>query len=149
MFESSFLRRTVHLSQTGVHGGFQPLVVGVARSVQVATAPDTGYQIQGVADFTGDGKADLLWHHATRGEVWMWTMDGTTRLADTWIATVPETEYQVVATGDYNGDTKADILWYHATRGEVWLWLMNGATKVSETWLATVPDVGYQVVKAK
>ena len=96
MFESSFLRRTVHLSQTGVHGGFQPLVVGVARSVQVATAPDTGYQIQGVADFTGDGKADILWHHATAGEVWVWRMDGATRLSETWVATVADVGYRPV-----------------------------------------------------
>ena len=84
------------------------------------TVPDTEYQVVGVGDYTGDGRADLLWHHATRGEVWMWPMNGTARLSETQVATVPDTEYQIVGNGDYNGDGKADILWHHARRGEVW-----------------------------
>ena len=80
--------------------------------------PDVSYQVAGVADFTGDRKADILWHHATRGEVWVWTMNGATRLAETWAGTVPDTDYGIVGSGDYDGDGKADILWHHATRAK-------------------------------
>ena len=45
---------------------------------------------------TGDGKADILWHHATRGEVWVWLMNRTTRISQTWVATVPDVGYQIV-----------------------------------------------------
>jgi len=31
-------------------------------------------------DLDGDGKADIVWHHATTGEVSAWLMDGTTHL---------------------------------------------------------------------
>ena len=50
----------------------------------------------GTGDYDGDGKADILWHHATRGEVWVWLMDGATRLSQTWVGTVPEVAYQIV-----------------------------------------------------
>jgi hypothetical protein len=113
----------------------------------VATVPDLGYQIVGVADHTGDGKADILWHHATRGEVWIWTMDGNARLAETWIGAVPDTGYEIAGTGDFNADGKADILWRHSTRGEVWVWLMDGTNKLSEAYVGVVPDTGYQIVR--
>ena len=115
--------------------------------VWVGTVPDTGYQIQAVADVTGDRKADLVWQHATNGDVWIWTMNGASREAETYVATVPDTNYRIAGTGDYNGDTKADLLWHHATNGEVWVWLMNGTTRVSQTWVATVPDTGYRIIR--
>jgi len=97
-------------------------------------------------DFTGDGKRDILWHHATRGEVWIWEMDGTTRRSATLVATVPDTEYRIVGTGDFNGDGMADILWHHATRGDVYMWLMNRTTRLSSGLVNTVPDTRYQIV---
>ena len=88
-----------------------------------------------------------MWRHATLGEVWIWTMNGPVRMAETWVGTVPDTGYQIVGSGDYDGDGMADILWHHATLGEVWVWLMNGTTKVSETWVGTVPDTGYRIIR--
>ena len=46
--------------------------------------------------YNGDTKADILWHHATLGEVWVWLMDGTTKLSETWVGTVPDVGYQIV-----------------------------------------------------
>jgi len=82
----------------------------------------------------------------TSGDVWVWTMDGTTIAGITHVATVGDTNFRVVGTGDCDGDGKADVLWHHATRGELWVWLMNGAAIASATRVATIADVGYQVV---
>ena len=36
------------------------------------------WEFQGVADFNGDGRADILWRNATSGQVYLWLMNGTT-----------------------------------------------------------------------
>jgi hypothetical protein len=62
----------------------------------VATVPDTEYRIVGTGDYNGDGNPDILWHHATRGDVYMWLMNRTTRLSSGLVETVPDTRYQIV-----------------------------------------------------
>jgi hypothetical protein len=70
----------------------------------------------GAGDFSGDGKGDVLWRHATRGEVWLWPMNETTVLSETYAATV-DPAYDIVGPGDYNGDGKSDILWRYLANG--------------------------------
>jgi hypothetical protein len=106
---------------------------------------DPGYVVKGVGDFDANGKADIVWHHATTGEVWVWPMNGTTRLAQVWVGSVPDTGYQIQGVADFTGDGKADLLWWHTTRGEVWLWTMNGTVRQAETWVGTVPETSYQI----
>ena len=47
-------------------------------------------------DLDGDRKSDILWLHASLGGVWVWLMDGATKVYETWAATVPEVGYQIV-----------------------------------------------------
>ena len=96
-------------------------------------------------DFDGDRKSDVLWRHATRGEVWLWPMDGTTRLSEDFVRTVSDTDWEVRGMGDQTGDGKADILWRNKTSGMIYFWPMNGSTPVSETYVATV-DTTYDIV---
>jgi uncharacterized protein YcsI (UPF0317 family) len=34
------------------------------------------FQIVGVGDVTGDGRADIVWHHQQTGETQIWQMNG-------------------------------------------------------------------------
>jgi hypothetical protein len=96
-------------------------------------------------DFDGDRKSDILWRHATQGDVWLWPMDGAAKTAETFIRTVPDTNWEIRGLGDQTGDGKADILWRHKTTGDIYLWPMNGSTPISETYVGTV-DPAYDIV---
>ena len=60
------------------------------------------------------------------GDVWLWTMNGTTVAARVVRGDGDGHGVSSRRDGDYDGDGMADVLWHHATRGEVWVWLMNG-----------------------
>ena len=127
---------------------------GVAAQVRVAPAEIREDETMDPAqtslrpvlwDLTGDRKSDILWRHAARGEVWVWPMDGATRLAETNVGTVADTDWAILGVADQNGDGKADILWRHAPTGMIYYWPMNGGTRLSETYVATV-DPAYDIV---
>jgi len=125
------------------------LMNGASRDAQayVQTVADTAYQIQQVADFDGDGKADLLWWNASAGDVWIWRMNGVAVESEHYVGTVPDTNYRIMAAGDYNGDGKADIIWRNLVAGDLWVWLMDGPAKESERYVGVVADQGYQIVR--
>ncbi len=125
------------------------LMNGAVRDTQayVGTEADPTYQIQQVADFDGNGLADLLWWNTVQGDVWLWTVSGAGAPSAHYVATVSDTNYRIMAAGDYNGDRKADLLWRNIVAGDVWVWLMNGPAKLSEAYVGIVSDLGYQIVK--
>ncbi len=125
------------------------LMNGTTRASQacVGTVPDTHYQIQQVADFDGNGRADLLWWSTVLGDVWIWPMNGASVVSVNYVGVAPDTNYRIAGAGDYDGDSKADILWRNIVQGDVWAWLMNGTVKESAVYLGTVPDQRYQIVK--
>jgi hypothetical protein len=119
---------------------------GVSVTAGATTAGiDFGLGGFAAGDFNADLKSDVLWRHATRGEVWLWPMDGATRLSETYVRTVPDTGWQIRGLGDQTGDGIADILWRHAPTGMIYFWPMSGGTPLSETYVSTV-DPAYDIV---
>ena len=94
-----------------------------------SSAPDATFQVVGVGDFNGDGKADILWRNAS-GQIFIWTMNGLSVTSETLVSSVAP-EWQVLFVGDFNGDGKADILWRN-NENLIYEWLMNGTTIASQ-----------------
>jgi len=78
-------------------------------------------------DFGGDGSADILLRHSTRGQLWLYEMDGNTIGASNNIGGLSPV-WNVEDVADFGGDGKADILLRHSVRGQLWLFEMDGNT---------------------
>ena len=94
--------------------------------------PGTGWHVTHVADFNGDGKADILWRHDD-GSVEMWLMDGATVLQSS--AIMPAGTWRVQLVGDFNGDMRNDLVWRNDADGSVGLWLMDGTARLERKTL--------------
>jgi len=87
---------------------------------------NSGWNVVGVGDFDGDGKADILWQNGGTGDVYVWLMNGTNVTNDGDLGTQTP-DWSIQGIGDFNGDGKSDILWRNIS-GEVYFWFMNGTT---------------------
>jgi hypothetical protein len=87
------------------------------------------WQIVGIGDFNGDGRADILWRH-TDGLLtdWLGTANGGFTSNGAIFTVLVDPAWSIVATRDFNGDGRSDILWRH-TSGTLsdWLGQTNGA----------------------
>lgn len=102
--------------------------------------------LAGIADFNGDGGADLLWRSSTTHLMEVWYMNGTVHSGTAAVPSSPDPNWVVVATGDLNGDGFADIVWRHATTFAASVWLMRDTTLLSTSALPSVPDANWKVI---
>ncbi len=105
-------------------------------------------QLQGIGDFNGDSKTDLLWRNFLTGENTIALSDGFGFAQSLSLPSVVGSNMSVEAVGDFNQDGKADILWRNYLSGEVVSWLLDGATVTASQRVATAPDLTWQIETA-
>ena len=98
-------------------------------------AVDFSWQIQGAADFDGNGKADILWRN-TSGSNAVWP-DG---VGPGFALAAVDGSWRVAGLGDVTGDGRADILW-RSVNGDNVIWPSGNAPGF---WLAAL-DNSWQV----
>lgn len=110
---------------------------------------DLNWQIKGVDDVDGDGKADLIWQHQTAGWLAAWLMNGSQVVSTQLLSIdrVPDTQWQIAGAGDANGDGYADLIWQHRTGGWLAVWYLHGTTVTGTELLSInrIPDTAWQV----
>jgi len=77
-------------------------------------------------DNDGDGRADIIWRHATSGANYLWKMNGTSVNA-VGLPSVPDPNWKIVGVADYDGDGNSDYFWRYTGAQTTYLWRMNGA----------------------
>jgi hypothetical protein len=83
--------------------------------------------VVGVADLTGDGKADIVLRNTDTGYLYMWAMDGSLK---TYFGISPlPLNRQVVGLADLTADGKADIVLRNQDTGYLYMWAMDGNLK--------------------
>jgi hypothetical protein len=90
----------------------------------------TGWHVQGIGDFDGDGKSDILWRDTATGQTAIWFMNGAVATTSANTNVQATIGWRVDGVGDFNGDGKSDILWRHAGTGKTSVWFMDGAVKI-------------------
>jgi hypothetical protein len=90
---------------------------------------DSNWRIAGTGDFNADGSPDVVWHHQTQGWVYLWYMNGATRIGDTYFSRDRVNPgWRIAAVGDFTADGKPDIVWQNDAEGRIAIWMCDGTT---------------------
>jgi hypothetical protein len=116
------------------------LMDGATRlsSIALMTVSDLNWRVEGLNDFTGDGKTDIVWRNYATGQNALWVMDGTVLRSSLSLQTVNDFNWQIQGTVDFTGDDKPDLLWRNYATGENLVWALNGTTLSTYFSLPTV-----------
>src|SRR5215471_14369070 len=116
-----------------------------AAAAGFASVADSNWAIAGVADFDGDGKADILWRNGATGANALWLMNGGAIASAVAVNAMTDLTWAIAGTDDFDGDGKADILWRNTASGQNSVWLMNGAAVRSNSTIWAVADLNWSV----
>jgi hypothetical protein len=136
------------INRSGAIGGSGALTFGGST-----VSPDASWSIAAESDFSGDGRADLLWRQSS-GALALWSMNGSTIASSSAITSggttvAPDVSWSVAGAGDFNFDGMSDLLWRNSN-GQLALWTMNGSTVASSGFVtsggpAVAPDASWSV----
>ncbi len=106
----------------------------VAAATTTSVQVGTNWQIRGIGDFDGDGRADLLWSYANTGNAadplngvsYVSFQDGAAATGGGVVQQL-STAWAIAGVGDFDADGRTDVLYRNASTGATYLDLMNGA----------------------
>jgi hypothetical protein len=102
-------------------------------ALSIPSVGNMGWQVRGVGDVNGDGRADLIFQNTADGSLAVWLMNGETVTSTMWITdgsgnrlAVADTNWVIAGVGDLNHDGKGDLVWQNRSTGALGGWTMSG-----------------------
>ncbi len=108
--------------------------------------PASGLVPQGVGDFDGNGRDEIVVHDPANGFVALVFLDDTGAFSSFEAAAIVDTAagWILHQTGDFNNDGRTDLLLYNTNDGQAWFLEMNGSVIDATTSLFTLdPATGW------
>ncbi|WP_363800662.1 FG-GAP-like repeat-containing protein [Lysobacter firmicutimachus] len=101
------------------------------------------YRVAGIGDFTGDGRADVLWRSDLDRFLVLWVAAGEG--FEQRIVGGYEPGMHIVGVGDFNRDERYDLLWRNFATGQMKIWAMREERIVEQ---AVAPMPGWMEILA-
>jgi hypothetical protein len=101
---------------------------GITKGERPGLSGTLQWQVGGLGDVDGDGKADVIWKDARNNKLATWFMDGANISQATDETKGLDTLWRLVGVGDLNLDSQADIVWRNEASGAVQAWLMQAGS---------------------
>jgi hypothetical protein len=112
------------------------------------------WAIQRIGDFTGDGRADILWRNITpgvpdAGNLYLWVMNGAQVVSGSgYTNSQADFSWRIETTGDLDANGTQDIIWRAVSgpaQGALFVWLMDGRMVRGATYLDPI-STDWQIV---
>jgi Matrixin len=104
------------------------------------------WQILGIGDFFGTGKAGILWSNTKTGQLSIWAMNGSVAPdMFTFFVGAPGVTGTVQAIGDFHRSGRADLIIHDSRSGGTWMATNQGSLNFSISFLGS-PDTMWKIV---
>jgi ELWxxDGT repeat protein len=97
------------------------------------TGAANSWNVEAIADFTGDGKVDILWRN-TQGVTVLWKVNGSNiDLAASKVLPTMTNNFELRGVGDFNGDGIQDVVWRDKAANITRFWTFNNTGSPTQT----------------
>lgn len=97
-------------------------------------------------DYNGDGRADVVWHHAVSGQSYGMLLNGFAITDARMFYHEPNTAWRIVQKGDLDGNGQDDLLWWNNQTGQAYWMPMNGLNIAGGGQIHQEPNTAWQIV---